>query len=57
MYNVCVEDLFGNFVHDTCVPCWEDVEKVYFAYRQQFPGYDVTIRSVKMIVDELLVIV
>lgn len=54
MYNVCVEDLFGNFVHDTSVSCWEDVEKVYWSYREQFPCYDVTIRKVSMIVDELL---
>ena len=54
MYHILVEDLFGNFVHDTSVPCWEDVEKVYFDYYSQFPGYDITIRTVKMIVDELL---
>ena len=54
MYHILVEDLFGNFVHDTTVPCWEDVEKVYFDYYSQFPCYDITIRTVKMVVDELL---
>lgn len=46
MFNIRVENLFGEFVHDICVSCWEDVEKVYFSYRDQFPGYDIYISKV-----------
>lgn len=53
MYYVFVVDLCDNYVHDTTVPCWQDVEKVYFDYYRQCPDCFIRILTDDMLFDEL----